>query len=235
MRCNVFLKDLTLDLPATDDRRLGVVADGLPLFGGAQLAVDATLVSPLRANGEARPKAARENGEAASAAERRKLKRYPEFAEDNSRAKLVVFAVETGGRWSEQAWQFVRQLAKAKAREAPWKLRVSAELAWRARWTNLLAIAAQRAVAETLLDRPAAGGADGDLASLAEVLADARYAGLPGSLAEEPTTAQADAEHPGTAAAATAAGAELVVPAGLGQTSAAVTTPQAEVKAPPPP
>ena len=36
-----------------DGRRLEVVADGLPLFGGVQLAIDTTLVSPLRGNGSA--------------------------------------------------------------------------------------------------------------------------------------------------------------------------------------
>ena len=34
-----------------DARRLEVVADGLPLFGGAHLAVDTTIVSTLHANG----------------------------------------------------------------------------------------------------------------------------------------------------------------------------------------
>ena len=37
-----------------DGRRLEVVADGLPLHGGAQLAIDTTMVSPLHSNGVAR-------------------------------------------------------------------------------------------------------------------------------------------------------------------------------------
>ena len=47
---NVFLRD---DLPVarTDGRRFEVVVDGLPLFGGAQIAVDTTLVSPVQADG----------------------------------------------------------------------------------------------------------------------------------------------------------------------------------------
>ena len=36
---------------AADGRRLKVVADDLPLFGGAQLAIDTTLVSTFHANG----------------------------------------------------------------------------------------------------------------------------------------------------------------------------------------
>ena len=42
---NVMVRDLDLDDPrAADARRLEVVVDGLPLFGGCQLAVDATVV-----------------------------------------------------------------------------------------------------------------------------------------------------------------------------------------------
>ena len=49
---NVLVIDLDVAVPnALDGRRLEVVADGLPLFGGAQLAVDTTLVSLLHAKG----------------------------------------------------------------------------------------------------------------------------------------------------------------------------------------
>ena len=45
MTTNVMVRDLDLPvLNATDSRRLEVVVDGLPLFGGSQLAVDTTLV-----------------------------------------------------------------------------------------------------------------------------------------------------------------------------------------------
>ena len=50
---NLFVRNMDLGVPrAGDNRRLEVVVDGLPLFGGAQLAVDTTLVSALKANGE---------------------------------------------------------------------------------------------------------------------------------------------------------------------------------------
>ena len=48
---NVLLRDLNLDAPVLDDRRLEVVANALPIWGGAQVAVDTTLVSPVRADG----------------------------------------------------------------------------------------------------------------------------------------------------------------------------------------
>ena len=48
---NVLIRDLDLPVPATDGRRLEVVVDGLPLFGGCQLAVDTTLVCALHCDG----------------------------------------------------------------------------------------------------------------------------------------------------------------------------------------
>ena len=52
---NIRVQDLDF-LPGgqLDDRRLEVVADGLPLFHGAQLAIDTTLVSLVRADGAPR-------------------------------------------------------------------------------------------------------------------------------------------------------------------------------------
>ena len=47
LRPNVLLRDLDLAVPvARCGRRLEIIGDGLPLFGGVQLAVDATLVKP---------------------------------------------------------------------------------------------------------------------------------------------------------------------------------------------
>ena len=59
---NVMFRDLDLAAPNMfDARRLEVVVDGLPLFGGVQLAVDTTMVSALH-NGEARRGAAHTDG-----------------------------------------------------------------------------------------------------------------------------------------------------------------------------
>ena len=63
------VRDLDLEhLQGPDGRRLEVVADGLPLFGGAQLALDTTLVSALRGDGTARRCAADVDGVALEAA-----------------------------------------------------------------------------------------------------------------------------------------------------------------------
>ena len=60
---NLLVRDMDLRPPnVIDSRRLEVVADGLPLFGGVQLAVDTTLVSPLHCDGTARRHTAHVDG-----------------------------------------------------------------------------------------------------------------------------------------------------------------------------
>ena len=64
MTTNVLLRDLDLGLVGAeaDGRRLEIVVDGLPLFSGAQLAVDTTLVCALRRDGRPTTRAAVEDG-----------------------------------------------------------------------------------------------------------------------------------------------------------------------------
>ncbi|CAK0888856.1 unnamed protein product, partial [Prorocentrum cordatum] len=177
---NQFLRDLNVDgVGAGDGPRLEVIANGLPLWGGAQLAVDATLVCPLGRDGAAHPRTADEDGAWIREARRRKETTYPELL-DARRCRLVVMALEVGGRWSQEALQFVRLLADCKAWSAPELLRASVKAAWIQRWTGLASVAAQRAFAASLLHLPLDGLAcDGDEPWLQDVLADARHAEAP--------------------------------------------------------
>ena len=153
MTTNVLVRDLDLAAPHVDDaRRLEVVVDGLPLFGGAQLAVDTTLLSALRADGSCRRRAA----QYAEAARLRKARTYPELVGPHRRAHLVVLALEVGGRWSRETQAFVTQLARAKARGETQLMRRRAEQGWRFRWGSILACAVARAVASTMLELPGA-------------------------------------------------------------------------------
>ena len=52
------VRDLDVAEPKIDGRRLEIVVDGLPLFSGAHLAVDTTMVSPVHHDGTARRGAA---------------------------------------------------------------------------------------------------------------------------------------------------------------------------------
>ena len=96
-----------------------MVADGLPLFHGAQLAIDTTLVSSLSRDGLPHPRCVREDGAALAPARTRKERTYPELTGQFGRARLVVLAGEVGGRWSDETQAFLRQLAKARARSEP--------------------------------------------------------------------------------------------------------------------
>ena len=72
VRTNVLVRDLDLGVvDQFDARRLEVVVDGLPLFQGAQLAVDTTLVCPLTREGEAKPRTASTSGVRLEVARRR--------------------------------------------------------------------------------------------------------------------------------------------------------------------
>ena len=121
---NLFVRDLDLPIANHDARRLEVVAHGLPLFGGAQLAVDTTLVSSVQADGGPRPQCARVDGG-------RKQRTYPELSGTGSRAVGGV-----GRRGGARA--FVSQLAKAKARAVPRVLAGRARQAWQHRWSSRL-------------------------------------------------------------------------------------------------
>ena len=88
---NVMLSQMSLDVPVADARQLAVVANGLPLWHGAQLAVDATPVSPVRRDGHPRPRGDLESGLALRQAARRKREdTYPELSASH-RCRLVVF------------------------------------------------------------------------------------------------------------------------------------------------
>ncbi|CAK0791015.1 unnamed protein product, partial [Prorocentrum cordatum] len=177
---NQLLRDLNVDgVDPRDGRKIEVIANGLPLWGGAQLAIDATLVSPVRTDGTAQPRTADEDGVQLAVARGRKEATYPELIGPR-RCRLVVLGLEVGGRWSEEALTFVRLLARTRARSAPQRLRASARAAYLHRWTGLAAVAAQRAFAATLLELPPhALAVDGDEPHLADLLADARYTETP--------------------------------------------------------
>ena len=143
--------DLNIDqLHRHDDRRIEVIANGLNLWGGAQLAVDTTLVSPLTQDGQPRTHAGTYRWAALHAARRSKERTYPELLATR-RCKLVVLAIEVGGRWSHEAATFIRLLAKSQARQAPALLQPALRTALVSRWSALLSHAASETFAATLL------------------------------------------------------------------------------------
>ena len=100
---NQFVRDLDLGVPnANDNKRFAFVANGLSLFGGVQLAVDTTLVSAARGDGEPVPGAADRDGVALRRSRRRKDATYPELIRAGAKARLEVLGMEVGGRRSNE-------------------------------------------------------------------------------------------------------------------------------------
>ena len=111
------------------------------------------------------------DGVAIARAEEDKRDTYPEMVA-SSRCRLVVLACEIGGRWSDTCTALLRALAAYRADKAPPLLREAARAAWMTRWTTLLGVAQQAALAASLAaDVPCElDGVVGDAPPLADVL-----------------------------------------------------------------
>ena len=153
-----------------DERAIEVLASGLELNHGAQLAVDITVRSAVTACGRARPNASTVDGAVLTEARHDKEAKCAELCE-GGRCQLVVVGIETGGRWSPEALSFVEQLAASRAREAPSALRFSTFLAWRRRWCRMLSISCSRAFAGSLVSSAddQLEGTDGCVPELADL------------------------------------------------------------------
>ena len=175
VKTNVLLRDLNVGVSVSDERRLEVLAHGLPLKGGSQLAIDVTLRSVLSAAGIPKPRCAVHDGIVAESARQDKERKYPELL-TAKRCELVVLALETGGRWSQESMQFVFDLATAKAQTVQQPLRSSTTFAFVRRWTRILSVAAATSFARSLILPTSDGSAhapDGYEPPLCSVVADA--------------------------------------------------------------
>ena len=114
VRFNAMLRDMNIAVAATDHRAIEVLASGLPLQHGVQLAVDITIPCAHTAQSRACPNAATTNGAVLQAASAEKATKYAELLHGD-RCRLVVVGVEMGGRWSNEAMQFIAELAACKA------------------------------------------------------------------------------------------------------------------------
>ena len=113
VRYNAYLRDMNIGVSSVDERRVEVLAQDLPCFGGAQLAVESpwSARSAVQANNRMPQKWTvlrwSEHGMS-----RKQL--TPELAA-SERCRLVVLTIETGGRWSEEAVHMIRQPLPAHA------------------------------------------------------------------------------------------------------------------------
>ena len=92
-------------------------------------------------SGEPHRRCPDEDGAALIFARRREVPTCPELAGGRGRARLVVIAAETGGRFSEETQTLLR-LAEAKIRSTAQLLRVRARQSWLPRWSSFLSCVA---------------------------------------------------------------------------------------------
>ena len=167
VRENVFLRDTAVPgVDPQDGRRIEVVATGFPIARGVPVAIDCTMVSPLHASCAAWKGAADTPGASFRRAHRHKTQTYPELV-GSSVLSLVTAAVEVGVRMCPEALELIDAAAAARAQAEPRPLRKQAARMWRNRWLALLSVAAQDALAATLisegsalLDAPSTGSAE---------------------------------------------------------------------------
>ena len=144
------LGELVAGIDAQDERRVEFIIYGTELSAGLPMVLDVCMVSPLHADGCPRPGTSRHPGIAMEEAVKGKRRWYHEL-EDSPNYKFHVAACETGGRWNEGAQQLVSTLIRHKTQQVPRLLRRAAALGYQRRWWSILSVAAQTALADTLM------------------------------------------------------------------------------------
>ena len=160
VRTERLIRDTNVAVDQHDRRRMDLVASpghrGPGVRRGLALFCDVTIVSPHSKTGIPRCGSARANGATLRSAISKKHRRYSDVS-CSGVAAFVVLGCEVYGRWCDDAVSLLKQLAAAKAREAPPVLRAAAKAAWLNRWWAMASIGVQRAVGEAQLCE---GGAD---------------------------------------------------------------------------
>ena len=153
-RSERMMRDTNIPVNLGDNRRMDIVAApgsrGPGAHNGLTLFCDLTIASPHTRTGAARSGSAAYNGRALRAAIAKKRNTYSDVSSSGV-ACLLVLGCEVYGRWSDDAIDLIRQLARSKSREAPPALRRDAAQAWTNRWWGIIGVGVQRAIGEALL------------------------------------------------------------------------------------
>ena len=100
----------------SDVRRLEVVAEGLTLFRGCQLAIDATVVSPRHSDGTHRRRADATDGQVLGEARKLKERTHPELCQAGRACAIGGGHRRGRGRWSQETKAVVVVLGMREGR-----------------------------------------------------------------------------------------------------------------------
>ena len=137
-------------MPEGDHRRLDLVVPGLNVERGLTLFCDATIVSPIAGNGDARPATSNRDGVLLEHAEADNNATYHEVL-TSAAGSLQCLSCEVYGRWGNQPVKLVPALAREFARSMHPRVRRGTAMALQHRWWGLLGIALQKSVARMVL------------------------------------------------------------------------------------
>ena len=137
-------------VPEGDQRRVELVVPGLNVARGRPLFCDVTVISPVTRNGRPRPGTSNVGGNPLAQAEAANNGTYAPVVESGLGA-LYLLGHEVYGRMSRQCVELLPQLAQEKARGSPIRLRRGTALSYLTRWSCLLSVSLQKAVAAGVL------------------------------------------------------------------------------------
>ena len=171
VKFNALLRDMNVGVRATDDRKIEVLAQDSPRFGGAQLAIDVTLRSAVGRNGEARPHAAEVDGAVLLQARTDKEIRYQSSRRGD--AGLSWWQLRRADVGARRRSTSCGSCLAQRAQDVPHFMTHQAALVWERRWSRMLSTACALAFAASLVEPAQCDHmceAGGEPPSLAEVL-----------------------------------------------------------------
>ena len=137
-------------VPEGDQRRLDLIVPGLNVAQGLPLFCDVTVVSPVSRNGQPRGGTSNAGGQLLRRAEDSNNETYRPVLSSGLGA-LFCLGFEVFGRWGPQCITLLPLLARERSRGVHPRLRRGVALALQMRWSGLIAVALQKAVAAAVL------------------------------------------------------------------------------------
>ena len=143
------LSDTNVPTHPNDSRRLDLIVSNLNVERGLPLFCDATVVSPMSANGAPRAGTSNQDGRLLELAEAENNDTYREVRESGL-GSLQCLGCEVYGRWSAQSVAMVPALARERTRGLHPRIRRGIALSLQHRWWGILGIAVQKASAHVV-------------------------------------------------------------------------------------